>query len=155
VRATDRPGLGRIVGAAVLSPILLPACADELPDDVATYREDCIQMNASPLPRRRDDPHEGEKDVFACNVSLARLRSNQRPFPDGAVLVKESTQADLGYPWLVATARKRGNTWRWNEYSRNFADEPFVEIAASESVCIDCHRRVRSSDWIYTAYEND
>jgi hypothetical protein len=109
-------------------------------------------MNREPLPRRGDDPHDGEKDVFACNVPLAQLEDNQRPFPDGTIIVKESTQPDLDYPWLVATARKRAGEWTWNEYTRNFESEEFLEIAASESVCIDCHRRVRGSDWIYTRY---
>ena len=81
------------------------------------------------------------------------------PFPDGTIIVKEScadgpcNEGD-NFAWLVATARKSDGHWTWNEYTRNFADEPFVEILAPEQVCVDCHEKVESIDWIYTPYES-
>ncbi len=139
---------------ALYAVTLLPSCGEPLPDDVADYRDDpdCHQMNSAPLPKRDDDPHEGTKDVFACDVPLEVLRANERPFPDGAIIIKESTRSDSDYPWLVATARKSGADWTWNEYSRNFESEEFVHIAASEQVCIDCHKKVEALDWIYTLF---
>ncbi len=145
--------LSSILAIAPTALIAL-ACAEALPDDIANYRDDpnCHQMNVAPLPKRGDDPHEGVKDVFACNVPLEALESNARPFPAGAVIIKESTRSDSDYAWLVATARKSESGWTWNEYSRNFEDEEFVHIAASEQVCIDCHQKVEALDWIYTPY---
>jgi hypothetical protein len=130
------------------------ACAETLPSDVANYREDddCRRMNQELLPQRGDDPHKGEKNVYACNVPFDVLRSNQRPFPEGAIIIKESIRKDSDYAWLVATARKRADGWKWNEYSRNFEDEEFVHILPGEQVCIDCHKKVEPGDWIYTYY---
>jgi hypothetical protein len=70
------------------------------------------------------------------------------------VIVKESTREDASYPWLVATARKEGGVWHWDEYSRNFEDEDFLHILASETVCTECHQGVQRLDWIFTTYED-
>ena len=132
--------------------LVVCACAETLPDDVTDYREDCTKMNAEPLPKRADDPHEGVKDVYACNVPEADLVANERPFPDGTIIVKEATRSDANYPWLVATARKLDGEWQWDEYTRNFEDEDFVHIISGESVCIDCHDSAKDRDWIFTRY---
>lgn len=34
----------------------------------------------------------------------------------------------------MATARKQAGAWRWDEYTRNFADEKLRHGVASESV---------------------
>lgn len=141
----------RAVTAATIC-LAVAGCAEELPDDVADYRERCIRMNAEPIAVTSDDPHEGVKDVFACNVELEVLLRQERPFPDGTIIVKESTRSDSDFPWLVATARKQGEGWAWDEYTRNFDNEPFLRILGGESSCIDCHRRVEAVDWIYTFF---
>ena len=132
---------------------VLVGCADTLPDDIADYRERCVKMNSNPLPRTEDDPHEGTKDVFACDVPREMLEANERPFPDGTVIVKEATREDSDFPWLVATGRRIDGVWQWNEYTRNFESEDFVEILGPESTCIDCHEIVESVDWIYTFFD--
>lgn len=142
------------VALVVLAGGVSAACADTLPDDIADYRSRCVKMNRDPIPRTGDDdPHDGNKDVYACDVPLVTLEANQRPFSDGAVFVKESTRDDVDFPWLIATARRVDGEWQWNEYTRNFESEEFVEILASEQVCIDCHVAVESIDWIYTQFE--
>lgn len=112
-------------------------------------------MNRSLLPERDEDPHQGSKNVYACQVNEVDLTSNTRPFSDGAWLVKESIRDGANFPWLVATAEKRNGTWHWREYTRNFSSEPLLAIVASEATCIDCHRRVETADWIYTLFEPD
>jgi hypothetical protein len=109
-------------------------------------------MNVEPIPRTNADPHNGVKNVYACNVDVAALEANQRPFPDGTLIVKESRREGEDLVWLIATARKQAGSWQWDEYTRNFADEAFRHILAGESVCTDCHARVRSADWIFTPY---
>jgi hypothetical protein len=139
----------------LLVAALLVHCAQPLPGDIADYRERCVPMNCDPISVKSDDPHEGEKDVFACDVPEAALLDtlDGAPFPEGSIIVKESTRRDSNYPWLVATARKKSDGWQWDEYSRNFENEEFLHIAAGEDVCIDCHRKARVADWIYTVYE--
>jgi hypothetical protein len=128
-------------------------CAEMPPDDVLRYQVDCIPMNAEPIPVYDGDPHQGTKNVFACQVPRAQLETNARPFPDGALIVKEARRAGDDFAWLVAAARKQGGTWRWDEYTRNFADEELRHIPSGEGVCTGCHQAARSSDWIFTQYE--
>jgi hypothetical protein len=111
-------------------------------------------MNGRPIPPYDGDPHHGTKNVYACNLAPSVVASNVRPFPEGALIVKESTKEGVAYPFLIATARKQGGAWKWDEYTRNFDDEPFARILASESVCTDCHRQVEGADWIFTAFTN-
>lgn len=137
---------------ACLSVTALTACGSTLPDDVVGY-ETCVRMNEAPIPAYDDDPHEGMKNVYACNVDEEHLRANARPFPDGALIVKEATRDGESSPWLVAVARKEGDAWRWDEYTRNFADETFRHNLAGEDVCTGCHVAARTADWIFTAYD--
>lgn len=104
---------------------------------------------AADIPKTKDDPHQGVKNVYACGVPMENVRSLE-PFPEGTIIVKESTRSDSDYSWLVATARKSSGRWSWNEYSRNFSDEPFLSILPGEQVCVDCHKKAAALDWIYT-----
>jgi hypothetical protein len=131
---------------------LASGCGSPLPDDVPGYDARCIRMNAQPIPRYGGDPHKGTKNVYACGVELERLQANTRPFPDGTLVVKESTGEGDAFAWLIATARKQGGSWRWEEYTRNFADETFRRNLAGESVCTGCHDKARAADWIFTSY---
>jgi hypothetical protein len=143
----DRRSLG------LLFAVLVAACGSTLPDDVLGYESRCIRLNREPIPRYDGDPHKGMKNVFACNVGQAQLQENTRPFADGALVVKESTREGDSFPWLIATARKQAGSWRWDEYTRNFADEDFRHILAGQSVCTGCHVKVQTADWIFTTYD--
>lgn len=143
--------------ALLLSLPILAACAEPLPADLAHFRERCVKLNAAPIPEKDSDPHRGVKDVWACNVKSDEIPDADGtapfPYPDGTVIVKESTRQGQDYPWLIATARKQGGTWTWDEYTRNFPDEELLHIYAKEDVCTGCHEDVAaSSDWIFTVY---
>lgn len=137
---------------ALLVAAVAGACGSPLPGDVPGYETRCVRLNPEPIPRYPADPHKGVKNVYACNVDLPLLQANTRPFPDGALIVKESRHETEPFAWLIATARKQGGSWRWDEYTRNFADEEFRHILAGESVCTDCHVQARAADWIFTRY---
>jgi hypothetical protein len=142
----------RPVGLCLLVAAFGAGCGSTLPDDVPGYESRCVRMNREPIARYDGDPHKGLKNVFACNVAEAQLRANTRPFADGALIVKESTREGELFPWLIATARKQGASWRWDEYTRNFADEEFRHILAGESICTGCHAKAEAADWIFTTY---
>lgn len=144
-----KPG---ILTASFLIVTSAMSCSSTLPSDVPGYDSRCARMNAEPIPRYDGDPHSGTKNVYACNVEPQRLQTNERPFLDGTLIVKESTKEGESFIWLIATARKQGETWHWDEYTRNFADEEFRHVLAGESVCTGCHVRARSVDWIFTTY---
>lgn len=143
------------LGATALA---LAACADTLPADVFGYADDCVRLNAEPIaPASGDDPHDGHKEVYACDVSLPEVEAAP-PWPEGTLIVKESCftgscREDGAYAWLIATARKGPTGWRWAEYTRNFPDQDFVQIGSPESVCTDCHQTWEAQDWIATLYE--
>jgi hypothetical protein len=136
----------------LLLTVLVSACGSTLPDDVPGYESRCVRMNREPIARYDGDPHNGMKNVFGCNVQQEQLQANLRPFGDGTLIVKESTRQGEALPWLIATARKQGGSWQWNEYTRNFADEDFRHILAGESVCTGCHVKAQAADWIFTSY---
>lgn len=155
LRDMRTPALVVILAWCLLVP--LGGCGEELPADVAGYAERCVKMNAKLIEPTDDDPHEGYKNVYACNIEAADLLTAAGapalPYPDGTMIVKESSRENQDYVWLIATARKQGGAWRWDEYTRNFPEEEFVRIAASEKVCIDCHTKVEAADFIYTVYQ--
>lgn len=142
---------------AAVAVVLASGCAEPLPDDLANFRDKCVKINAEPIPEKDSDPHRGVKDVWVCNVEAAKIPTpggdGAFTYPDGTIVVKESTKDGQGYPWLIATARKEGGSWTWDEYTRNFPDQEFLRIYAKENVCTDCHKDVaESSDWIFTIY---
>lgn len=126
------------------------SCGESLPPDVEGYEARCIKMSPEPIPPYDGDPHRGMKNVYACGVDRALVEANARPFPDGTMIVKDSTRD--GTRWLIATARKQGGAWRWDEYTRNFDNEEFVHIVSGQGVCVGCHERARTFDYIYTRY---
>lgn len=132
--------------------LLATACGSTLPEDIPGYADRCVRMNAVPIPRYDSDPHKGTKNVYGCGISQALLETNNRPFPEGTLIVKESTREGESFPWLIATARKQGGAWHWDEYTRNFADEDFRHGLAGESICTGCHVRAQAADWIFTRY---
>ena len=126
-------------------------CGEPLPADVADYASTCERLNVEELPPTADDPHDGYKNVYACHASLEDIQA--REYPDGAIVVKESRKPEHDYPFLVATARKRDGSWSWAEYTRNFPSEEFLKLPIAQAVCVDCHRKAKALDWIFTGYE--
>ncbi len=131
--------------------LLGAGCGEELPDDVDGYRDRCVQLNRDPIPPTgSSDPHRGSKNVFVCGLTKEAVVANVRPFPAGVMVVKESRRDGETFPWLVAVARKQAAGWRWDEYTRNFDDEPLRRLLVAQSKCTGCHERVRALDFIFT-----
>lgn len=149
--------LPRFKSRLVLALVGVVGCGTTLPEDVQDVASRCVRLNPNPIPPTRDDPHSGFKVVYACNVEESFLKEGTLPYPEGTVIVKESTKEDEDAPWLVATARKGpgqgASSWQWDEYTRNFEDEDFRRILAGQGVCIDCHKGVESLDYIFTRYQ--
>jgi hypothetical protein len=146
----------RLFSIALIGTFL--GCGDRLPAHLEDYAsaDNCFQMNPQPIAPTADDPHEGEKNVYVCNVLPEALIDPAGapifPYPEGTLIIKESRKEHQSYPWLIATAEKLDGVWKWTEYTRNFANEEFVKISVSESVCTDCHNKAKGTDFIYTIY---
>jgi len=125
-------------------------CASDLPEDIRDYDTRCVSIaTAGPY---KGDPHSGNKRIFACNVELAALQAGTRPFPDGTIIVKESTKPGKCDPWLIATMRKKAGKWSWEEFTRNFADEDYGELLVPESTCTNCHKDAEEVDWVFSQF---
>ena len=139
---------------ATFGVVCLGGCGEPLPDEAKGAAERCIQMNREPLHATPDDPHEGIKNVYACGISQEDLAARKvgEPYPDGTLIVKESSREDQDYVWLVATMKKVDGAWEWREYTRNFASEDFLRLGVPEQTCIDCHTKVAGNDFLYQVY---
>ena len=147
----------KTIGCAMLLVASLTwlGCSPPIPGDIANYETECILMTPEPHGPTEDDPHQGFKNVYACGISLDDLLAGTNEgvlWPEGSWVLKESTKEHQDFPWLIATASKSGGAWEWAEYTRNFESEEFLQIPVGEDVCIDCHKKVESSDFIYTRY---
>ena len=142
------------VGILVCLAWGVAGCAETPPADVLNY-DACILMTPTPLePTGDDDPHLGFKSVYGCNVTVEQLQNAPvSGYPEGALIIKTATRDEQDFPWLLATMRKEGGEWTWNEYTRNFADEAFAHIPAGPDVCTDCHSQVAGVDWVFTVYQ--
>ena len=135
----------------------LPTAAPGLPDFVAGY-QDWLRLNAEPIPPRQGgDAHLGTKDVFVNQATdtLAPNGVQLFPYPDGTIIVKESTRPGLDFVGLVAVMRKRAGSdsahgdWTFIEYSRSTSTQAF-SVLARDGSCFGCHRIAESTDWAYT-----
>lgn len=141
--------------AVVLTGVFLGCGGSELPADYA-LPADCLPATLEPIPPTEDDPHAGMKEVYYCGTPRIELVDESGvpvlPVPDGTTVIKRATKEDQDYPWLIAHAEKVNGEWRWTEWTRNFPNEAFAEIPVGEEVCTGCHKKAKSSDWIFTPY---
>lgn len=102
--------------------------------------------------------HAGAKRIFASppRAELVAGGAQRFPYPRGTVVVKEA-RTD-GEVTLVAIMEKvRANDaatggWRYAEYNRASAGEPFAKVNFPESGCAGCHSNAssrQSTDWVF------
>ena len=128
-----------------------------LPDDVAGYTQ-WLKLNAEPIPPAPGgDPHNGTKNVYVNKTRdvIAPNGTQQFPYPDGSIVIKEATRPGKDYIGLIAIMRKKAgvdpehNDWEFIEYVRNAADAEFRVIAEGR-ICWGCHARVEDIDYVFT-----
>jgi len=131
-----------------------------LPGDVAGY-EKWLKLNAQLIPPSGGgDPHNGTKNVYAnqARATIAPNGQQKFPYPDGCIIVKESTRPGANFIGLIAIMRKaKGsdpahNDWTFVEYTRGGADDAFREVAKG-AACWDCHSGAANTDYVYTRLE--
>ncbi|MCY4566678.1 MAG: cytochrome P460 family protein [Candidatus Poribacteria bacterium] len=131
-----------------------------LPDDVAGYTH-WLKLNAEPIPPvAGGDPHNGTKNVYVNQTrdTIAPNGTQQFPYPDGSIVVKDATRPGKDYIGLIAIMRKTAGTdpdhndWKFIEYVRNAADAEF-SVIAQDRVCWECHAQVEDIDYVFTELE--
>jgi hypothetical protein len=128
-----------------------------LPNDVAGYTQ-WLKLNAEPIPPAPGgDPHNGTKNVHVNQTrdTIAPNGTQQFPYPDGSIVVKEASRPGKDYVGLIAIMRKNAGTdpdhndWQFIEYVRNAPDAEFSVIAEGRS-CWGCHAGVKDIDYVFT-----
>jgi hypothetical protein len=137
-------------GAVLLSAFTFGrgATLPGLPRDVQAYRS-WPKVNAKPIPPSSASAHFGRKNVYA------RKRAAGGRYPYGSILVKEGVETGRSFVGLIAIMRKvKGSDpahgdWRFVEYTRSDASQPFQELAR-DGTCWSCHAVAKKTDWVYT-----
>lgn len=107
--------------------------------------------------------HGGEKRVWASPTreALTSGGAQRFPYPQGSVVVKQGAQGDV--VTLIALMEKNGDGgaatggWRYVEYTRASADDPFTKVGLSQSGCAGCHQNAdtrQSTDWVFWALDS-
>lgn len=131
-----------------------------LPADVAGYTQ-WLKLNAAPIPPvPGGDPHNGTKNVYVNQTrdTIAPNGTQQFPYPDGSIVVKDAIRPGKDYIGLIAIMRKKAgvnpehNDWEFIEYVRNAPDAEF-SVIAKDGVCWGCHARVKDIDYVFTKLE--
>jgi hypothetical protein len=144
------------------SPQPTPDLAGIAADDTALIEG---YLGWTPLPeppqaelRGLGSAHPGTKRVYASppRAELVAGGAQRFPYPRGTVVVKEArTDGEIT---LVAIMEKvRANDaatggWRYAEYNRASAGEPFAKVNFPESGCAGCHMSAntrQSTDWVF------
>ena len=83
-----------------------------LPDDIAGYTH-WLKLNAEPIPPvGGGDPHNGTKNVYVNQTrdTIAPNGTQEFPYPEGSIVVKDATRPGKDYIGLVAIMRKKAGT---------------------------------------------
>ena len=131
-----------------------------LPADVAGYTQ-WLKLNAAPIPPAPGgDPHNGTKNVYVNQTrdTIAPNGTQQFPYPDGSIVVKDATRPGKDYIGLIAIMRKEAGTdpdhndWKFTEYLRDAPDAAF-SLKFQGDICWGCHARVKDIDYVFTELE--
>jgi len=149
----------------VISVAAAPAQFPGVPPEFAQYRL-WTKMNAI-LMNDPSNPRAGPKNTFttlspgtllSLVVPGARLRA---PFPDGAIFVRESLDADAGFVRVLFIMTKDSKAtqtrgWRFTAFTRTAADQSFQPLNIPDPVarCMNCHAQVKAYDLLFQPFTN-
>jgi len=148
------------------SPYVANDGAISLPKD---YRESFVHLGTWAVAKDKDKPVFEMHNVYTKPEAIQAYRRDGK-FPDGAVLVKEITDADAAKlttgesswstdtkVWFVMIKDSKGrfpgnhlwgDGWGWALFK---ADDPKKNVATDfKTDCITCHIPAKQDDWIYT-----
>jgi hypothetical protein len=152
-----------MVAALFLAPARCPAGADEakLPvDNVKDLQHYITSENPYTdwqlWPGKEklyegSQPHGAFLTTYVNNIAMEALQAGKKEFPQGTILVKENYNRDKKLAAVTVMYRVQGynpaaGDWYWLKYL------PDGKVAAEGKVasCIDCHKRFKSDDWVFT-----
>ena len=128
-----------------------------LPDDIAGYTQ-WLKLNAEPIPPKADgDAHSGTKNVYVNQTrdTIAPNGTQEFPYPDGSIVVKDATRPGKDFIGLIAIMQKKAGTdpdhndWEFTEYLRDAPDAAF-SLKFQGRICWGCHAQAKDLDYVFT-----
>ena len=159
-----------VLGACVvLASVVLAAASSRTPDGPASpiYGVQVPEGYRSwelIAPALEDAPLDELRAVVGNRMAVDAFKDGQRPFPDGAVLVKLAWKRQRSEEFASATvpgasttvqvmvkdSRRFAETGGWG-YGRFINGQP-VDLEQHQT-CFACHdAKVRDRDWVFTRY---
>jgi hypothetical protein len=159
-----RPRLRRLVliiaAASLATAVLAQMVANQ--DDIEGY------LGWTRLNAQRnfiESPHAAPKDVYVNDVGRDAALGRSFPFPEGTVLVKETTDEDALRVAVITAMRKvagfdpdRGD-WQYAMFERqddgSFAGDWVATDTDMHQMCTSCHQQAADRDYAFLDYMND
>lgn len=96
-------------------------------------------------------PHGAFLTTYVSSDVLAALQDKVGTLPDGAIIVKENYSPEKELAAVTVMYRQAGynpaaGDWYWLKY----APDKTVLAEGKVDGCINCHRAVKSNDWVFT-----
>jgi hypothetical protein len=100
-------------------------------------------------------PHGSLLVTYVSPETLIALQNNEARLPDGTIIVKENYNLQKKLQTTTVMYRIDGynpenGDWFWLEYT---PDQTVLKEGKAEG-CINCHRAVKSNDWIFSGPVN-
>jgi len=97
-------------------------------------------------------PHGAFLKLYVNDVAYQAIQEGKTMMPEGAIIVKENYSEDKSTLMAVTPMYKmegfnpEGGDWFWGRYGAD------GNVMASGKVkgCIDCHKKKKEKDWIFT-----
>ena len=110
-----------------------------------------------------ESAHPAAKDVYFNDPASDAVRSGDRPFPDGSVIVKEVTSPESLQVQVLTTMRKvdgfaadQGD-WQYGRWDRTEAgdfDGGWMPVDGAQG-CVACHAEASANDFVFADYVPD
>ncbi len=90
--------------------------------------------------------------LFVNDRAYEAIQSGRLPLPDGSIIVKENYDKDkitlkvVSPMYKVKNYNPEGGDWFWAKYGT----EGSIEAAGEVRACIDCHKKKKDQDWLFT-----
>jgi hypothetical protein len=98
-----------------------------------------------------ESPHGAFLKLFVNDKALQAIEEGQMPLPPGSIIVKENYGDDKTLMAVTPMYKAEGynpeaGDWFWAKYGA----EGEVMASGKVQACIDCHKKKKDKDWLFT-----
>lgn len=97
-------------------------------------------------------PHGAYLKIYVNDTAFQAIQNKTLPMPTGSIIVKENYGDDketlmaVTPMYKVADFNPESGNWFWGKYGADGS----VQAAGKVQGCIDCHRKAKDKDWLFT-----